>query len=401
VRVAAIEVEAGRVRGVTTADGERIPSRYVVSNADPWQTFERLVGEAELPPGWLKRLDRMEPANGLMAVYLGLDTEPSTWGVRDHEIFYNTTLDAERAYTSMMSGAYDDAVLTLTFYTNLGDDFYAPPGKSVLVLNTYTDIRTWPADRAAYAAEKERVAGRMMELAERVLPGLSRHVEVMEVATPRTLQSFTLVQAGTPYGFDRTPEQWAFLPNHSPIDGLFLAGAWTTPGHGVGTAQLSGRETARQVLERERARGLIDGEALQAILDRVPVDRLREVVAQAEAYVGLPTDADSRPEPTPRPVGPVLDATSGATSRYLPVMFHSHAAHTDEYGVACVDCHHLVAGNPSPPASCASCHDQEGAHLDLPDASHRTCRGCHLDEREADARSQAPVACLECHEERR
>ncbi|MFH1465206.1 MAG: FAD-dependent oxidoreductase [Pseudomonadota bacterium] len=401
VRVAAIDVEAGRVRGVTTADGERVPARYVVSNADPYQTFNHLVGAEQLPPGWLKRLERMEPSNGLMAVYLGLDTEPSTWGVADHEIFYNSTLDADRAYASMMTGAYDAASLSLTFYTNLGDDFYAPPGKSVLVLNTYADISTWPADRDAYAAEKERVAAIMMALAERVLPGLSAHVEVQEVATPRTLQSFTLAQAGTPYGFDATPEQWMSLPNHTPIDGLFLAGAWTSPGHGVGTAQLSGREAARQVLERERSRGLIDRDALQAILDRVPVDRLREVVAQAEAFVGLSTDADSRPEPSPRPVGPVLDATSGATSRYLPVTFHSHGAHTEEYGVACVDCHHLVAGVPSPPASCASCHDQAGARLDLPDASHQACRGCHLDEREADSRSQAPVACLECHAERR
>ncbi len=398
-RVDSITVESGRVRGVTTDDGEVISARYVVSNADPFQTFNKLIGSEHLPAGFTRRFQGMAPSNGLVGVYLGLDVEASTWGVEDHEIFYNTTIHEERSYQSMMDGSYDDASVTITFYTNLGDDFYAPPGKSVVVLNSYTDIQSWPTDRQAYQAEKERVAQRLISLAERMLPGLSSHIEVQEVATPRTVKSFTLAARGTPYGFDATPEQAMFLPNYTPIDGLYLAGAWTSPGHGVGTAQMSGREAALQVLERERTRGLIDRETLQALLDRVPVDRIREVVEHAEEFVGLSSAADVASDPTEGAVGLVIDATSAATSRYQPVVFDSHERHQAQYGVACNVCHHDIQGQAMAPRSCSDCHDLEGAIIDLTEASHRSCRGCHQQRLEF-GQVEAPVACLECHRER-
>jgi len=397
-RVAAIDVVAGRVVGVTTELGESIPARYVVSNADPYQTFHKLVGAEHVPASLLKKIGRMKPSNGLVGLYMGLDVEPSHWDIEDHELFYSTTLDAGRAYRGMMSGSYDDASIALTFYSNLGDDFYAPPGKSVLVLHAYGDIDNWPEDHDAYQAEKERVAERLLSLAGRTLPGLERHIEVMEVATPRTLQTYTLVHAGTPYGFDTTPEQGLAIPNSTPIDGLFLASAWTSPGHGVGTAQMSGREAARQVLERERSRGIIDRATVVAILDRLPVDRIREVMKSAEDLVSFSGDADVASDPMAPP--PATDATSGATTRYLPMAFTSHEEHFEAYGLQCQACHHAVADTPLQPQPCSSCHDHSTSTVDLNDATHRSCRGCHQQIREADPTSVAPMECLECHQER-
>ena len=397
-RVDSIEVVAGRVVGVATQDGQQIPARYVVSNADPYQTFRTLVGSEHLPGALMKKLERMEPSNGLVGVYLGLDVEPSYWGIEDHEIFYSTSLDPQRTYASMMDGSYQDASLALTFYSNLDDDFYAPPGKSVMVMHAYADLDSWPAEREAYQAEKTRVAERLLELADQLLPGLEQHIEVMEVATPRTLQSFTMVHAGTPYGFDATPQQGLALPNSTPIDGLFLASAWTTPGHGVGTAQLSGREAARQVLERERSRGFIDREAVQAILDQLPVDRIREVVRGAEDLVNFSSDADIATVFEGQAL--VLDATSGATARYLPVSFQSHDRHTQDFGIACSSCHHDLQGQRLQPQACSSCHDHASSAVDLTDASHTSCRGCHQQVQLDRQATSAPVECLACHQER-
>ncbi len=397
-RVDSIDVVAGRVTGVTTDQGQRIASRYVVSNADPYQTFHKLVGAEHLPSSLLRKLERMTPSNGLVGVYMGLDVDSSHWGITDHEIFYNTSLDTNRVYESMMDGSYDEAAITLTLYSNLGDDFYAPPGKSVVVIHSYADIENWPEDRAAYQAEKERVAQRLISIASRMMPGLEQHIEVMEVATPRTLESYTLAAAGTPYGFDATPEQGLCLPNHTPVDGLYLANAWTSPGQGVSSAQMSGGEAARQVLERERDRGLIDRATVKAILDQLPVERIREVVREAEQLVSFSTSADVASDPDA--IVPLTDATTGATTRYLPVHFHSHDSHTSEYGVSCVQCHHEIEGNAVEPVACSSCHDHAQSAVDLTDASHQTCRGCHQQVVEETPPPPAPVECLECHRER-
>lgn len=249
--VTSIIVENDRVRGVKTELGETYTSRYVVSNADPFQTFFKLVGEDKTPKKLVKKIKSMKPANSIISIYMGLDVEPSFWNTSEHATFYSTSLDADEIYKNMMEGNYDKAACMLTFYTNLGDEWYAPPGKSVLVLAAFSDIKTWPKDREQYQIKKQKIADQLISLAENVFPNLKEHIVVMEVATPRTFEAFTLQKDGIPYGWDFVPNQAMRLPNTTPIDGLYLAGSWTSPGHGVGTAQISGYQAARLILDRE------------------------------------------------------------------------------------------------------------------------------------------------------
>ena len=250
-RVTKVLVEEGRAQGVVTDRGETFTARYVVSNADPFQTFFALVGEDKTPKALAKRIRSMKPGVSLVGVYLGLDVPPSFWHCSDHEMFYSTSLDADENYRNMMEGRYDKAAAAVTFYTNLGDPFYSPPGKSVLVLHAYSDYKRWPKDRAAYEARKQEVGDQLIALAERVFPGVREHVVVREMITPVSLAAFTMQYQGIPYGWDFTVRQGLRLTNDTPIEGLYLAGSWTNPGHGVGTAQISGYQAARLILDRE------------------------------------------------------------------------------------------------------------------------------------------------------
>lgn len=251
VEVAGILVEDERALGVVTAEGERIAARYVVSSADPYQTFFRLVGEEHAPQATLQRIRELEPSNSFAGVYLGLDVEPEFFGVADHEIFLNTSFDADRMHRNMMAGRHAEGCLSLTFYGNLGDAFYAPPGGSVLVLHSYSSAAAWPRERAAYAAARERMADELIDLAATLLPDLRAHIRVRETITPLAIEAFTMQKDGVPYGFEFTPEQWQRLPNETAIDGLYLAGAWARPSHGVAGTQISGYQAARLILDRE------------------------------------------------------------------------------------------------------------------------------------------------------
>ncbi len=251
--VTKILVEDGEARGVQTADGRTYTTRYVVSNADPFQTSFKLVGEDKFPKSWSKKIRSMKPSNSLFGVYMGLDVPPSFWGVKDHEIFYNGSLDPDVNYRRMMDGEFDKGAASITFYTNLGDPFYSPKGKSVLVLHAYSKADLWPKDRKAYLKKKEDASNQLIALTENFLPGLKDHIEVKEVITPLTLKEFTLSKGGIPYGWDFIPEQNVEkrLMNDTPIDGLYLAGSWASPGHGVSTAQISGWQAASLILDRE------------------------------------------------------------------------------------------------------------------------------------------------------
>jgi prolycopene isomerase len=249
--VTAIEVDDDRVTGVTTSAGDRISSRYVVSNADPYQTFFRLVAAEHVPDDFAEDLMELEPASSVVGVYLGLDVEPSFFGVDDYEIIYFAGDDHDEMNRAMLEGRWSEGWVTITYYSVLDPETYAPPGKSVVVLNAYSDFDRWPDDPGEYEANKREMMDQLIALAGRALPGLADHIEVEIGMTPRTVAQYTLQHRGVPYGFASTPEQPMRVSTKTPIDGLYLAGSWTFPFHGVSMAQVSGYKAAQLILDEE------------------------------------------------------------------------------------------------------------------------------------------------------
>ncbi|MCP4674873.1 MAG: NAD(P)/FAD-dependent oxidoreductase [Deltaproteobacteria bacterium] len=243
-----------RARGITLASGEEFSAHYIVSSIDPFQVFNKMIPKEKTPRKIRKLLNKMEPSNSFVGVYLGLDVPLSHFGIKetDYEIIYNTSLDEDLMYRNMMAGNYDGGLVTITLYSNLKDPFYAPEGKSVVVLNAYSDISTWPKRGDEYYKQKEKMENSLIKLAENVLPNLSEHIEVREGMTPRTIHQYTLQHNGIPYGWNFTPGQSNRIPIATDIEGLYMTGSWVWPAHSVSMTQLSGYLTAQLILKRER-----------------------------------------------------------------------------------------------------------------------------------------------------
>jgi hypothetical protein len=85
-----------------------------------------------------------------------------------------------------------------------------------------------------------------------------------------------------------------------------------------------------------------------------------------------------------------------------PVLFN-HRGH-ETSGVACTQCHHEYRGKRNvwqqgqPVQKCLSCHGltPQAQRLDLKNAMHRQCKGCHLKLRQQ-GRKAGPLVCLDCH----
>jgi prolycopene isomerase len=101
-------------------------------------------------------------------------------------------------------------------------------------------------------ATKNRIADAMIDVAERISPGLREHAEVVEVSTPLTNMRYAGAMGGSIYGFDQPPRDnmvWR-MGNRGPVDGLYFAGAWTQPGGGFEPCIMSGQMAGGAILHK-------------------------------------------------------------------------------------------------------------------------------------------------------
>lgn len=138
---------------------------------------------------------------------------------------------------------------------SLIDPSLAPKGTHTVKLLTvapYGYRDEWSrTNRQSYQAIKEEMGQRLMAHVEsRVVPGLREKIVFYEAATPITLQRYTGNEQGAMYGLAATPSQFGRHrpPNRTPIRGLYLAGHYTRPAHGIVGAATSGSFAAKMIL---------------------------------------------------------------------------------------------------------------------------------------------------------
>ncbi len=262
-RASRIDLKEGKVTRVRTEDGRCFDTRYVVSNANAPDTLLKMVGKENLPAEYVEKLDSMTVGLSAFVIYLGVDQDYSDYFPGTHGIMINDGYDTVDFFEAVSDCAPERTAFAISNYT-VSDPGNAPPGKNAIVIVSqlgYDCGQEWKANLPyeEYKALKEDLARQYIERAEVYLPGLSEHIEVMEVATPRTVQAFTLNPRGSIFGWDNTVAQSMMgrLPQQTPITNLYLAGAWTFPGGGQSAVLISGATAARTILalEKERTSG--------------------------------------------------------------------------------------------------------------------------------------------------
>src|SRR2546428_2674521 len=84
-RVGRVLVEGGRAVGVAMTDGTEVRARAVVSNAHPKITFCELVEASQLPPDFVRAIDRYKTRSGTVKVNLALAELPRFDGLKPED----------------------------------------------------------------------------------------------------------------------------------------------------------------------------------------------------------------------------------------------------------------------------------------------------------------------------
>ena len=263
--VAAIEVERGRVRGVTLTDGEFIAADLVISAIDPKLTYGQLIDAAHLPARIVSKARATVPSVASLCVFLGLERDLRDHGLGACHVWDYPTWAVDAAFRPACEGRLPEDHAFFLSPNSLKDDTgsMAPAGCSTLEIVTlaaYDPFAAWAGEKVlkrgeAYTAFKTEVTRSVMRAVERRWPGLVGDVVVEDVATPVTNQHFVGSPAGAIYGPMATRDQWGHNAYRisGPITGLFHAGAGVI-GPGVVPCLASGVSAGKAALASTRAR---------------------------------------------------------------------------------------------------------------------------------------------------
>ncbi|MBW2362504.1 MAG: NAD(P)/FAD-dependent oxidoreductase [Deltaproteobacteria bacterium] len=279
--VAKVRLENGRVVGVTLGKtGQEIAAPLVVSNADLKRTVQELVGEEHFAPETAERVRAFRMSLPLFAVYAGLDIDLAALGHPNTNHWLWGTTDIEGIYDRIEGGELPDDNLAYITVTSLRDpesSHIAPAGHTNLQVMTLVphDYAIWNVEKGPaaggryhrdpeYRRRKQALTDRLLETAAGLIPELRDHLHWREAATPVTQERFTHSTGGTSYGIEYATDQMgpARIGYATEIPGLFLCGASTPAGHGIGNVMFSGlraAETAAGVKIREN---VLAGEVL-------------------------------------------------------------------------------------------------------------------------------------------
>ena len=240
-KVERLEVKDGVVTGAYTNKGLYVTGDYILANLTPW-ALAMILGDQASPR--LSQQIKTTPATwGAFTLYLGLDASQLPTSLGHHQIIGDHTKPL---------GEGNSVFLSLS---DTEDTSRAPAGMRAATLSTHTAIAPWwqlrqdKANKTAYHERREQYAERLLQAAERALPGLRQAIRLCLPGTPVTFAFYTRRPGGMVGGFAQTSIFKARGPR-TGFANLWLVGDSIFPGQSTAGVTLGGIRVATAVLRQ-------------------------------------------------------------------------------------------------------------------------------------------------------
>ncbi|MCQ9206175.1 MAG: NAD(P)/FAD-dependent oxidoreductase [Omnitrophica bacterium] len=235
-----INVNFNKAEGVTLNNKDFISSRYVVSSIDAMKTFFKFLGKEHVQRNFLKRLSNMVPSLSMFMVYLGFNKDLPILPQKGTNTWYLPSYDVNKLYKAAISRNKNN-VSEFMIHS------FSKRNISIFMNAHFGGKKYWD-----YC--KNKVADRLINKVEKLVPNLSKHIIYKNVITPYALYRVTANYRGAAYGWAGLPSQLAEpgLAQRTCIDNLYLTGHWTSLGQGVGGVTYLGRDTANLIIKNTK-----------------------------------------------------------------------------------------------------------------------------------------------------
>jgi phytoene dehydrogenase-like protein len=267
--VVEVQVSNGRASGVKLAGGETITaSKAVIANLTPAVLYGRVLNAAQLPNAFKRKVASYRYGPGTMMIHLALEALPGWLAGEELKQYAYVHVapyleDMSRAYTEALSGLLPESPLLVVGQPTAVDPSRAPDGKHVL----WVMVRVVPGHISGDALgeiesrhwdeAKEPYADRIIDKIARYAPDLREQILARAVFSPIDLEQENpnLVGGDSVSGSHHLWQNYVFRPfpgwsrYKTPLQNLYMVGAGTWPGAGVGAG--SGRLLGKMLASGE------------------------------------------------------------------------------------------------------------------------------------------------------
>jgi phytoene dehydrogenase-like protein len=235
-------VENNTARGVKLSDGTVIPADYVISAADGYATIFKMLDGRYVSKEIDHAYKNWELFPPLVQVSFGIGKVV----VSESPILLNFTKGLKIGRTELPFGY---SVMNYSY-----DNTMAPEGKTTIVMRFESPWNLWKdLEGVEYMKEKKQIEKDAIMCLEQVYPGITGHIEVTDVATPKTDVRYTGVKDGAYEGFMPSRENMMKgLKMQLPkLKNFYMAGQWLFPGGGLPPSAQSGKWAVQLILKKE------------------------------------------------------------------------------------------------------------------------------------------------------
>eukprot|EP01061_Rhynchopus_euleeides_P015019 TRINITY_DN25776_c0_g1_i8.p2 TRINITY_DN25776_c0_g1~~TRINITY_DN25776_c0_g1_i8.p2 ORF type:complete len:326 (+),score=118.90 TRINITY_DN25776_c0_g1_i8:891-1868(+) len=251
--------------GVVMADGTQLEAPIVVTGCGYHNTFGRLVPEKVTEHFSIPRRVVTDAAGYLMA-NIGLNGTAEELGIENYNTWVVPTDEEGDMYPALRKFSQDpfsedsQAGALITF-PSIKDQSFVAKGKTtcqILTIVDYKHFEEWASEPSGnrgdeYEQLKERVGEKLTAELFKHYPKTRGNVDLVDVSTPLSVETYINSVRGTCVGLDVTPERFFdkkvrdLLDPVTAVPGLYLTGHDVLL-PGVVMAQLAGLCTAVRIL---------------------------------------------------------------------------------------------------------------------------------------------------------
>ena len=230
-------VENGKAKGIRLSGGEETQSDMVVGCGAGRDFFLETVGREHLDKEYLEILDTFRPMEAVFMLHLGVDFDPMEH-LRAALVYCYGMYDLHAATEKLRFGVYHEGNDGyLIFVPSEHAPEFAPEGKHCVTIYTVAPDTLAEGD---WESKKQEYAEKLISLAERQLPGLSKHIDTMKIMTARGYSEYTHMKKSS---FGGVVPIWNQKnPTHkTPVEGLWFVGQQSENAGGLGNVILGAK----------------------------------------------------------------------------------------------------------------------------------------------------------------